>query len=46
MDSDRVLVLDDGVVAEFDTPEVLLQKENGLFKEMVAKSKAAQASTN
>lgn len=41
MDSDRVLVLDDGHVAEFDTPKVLLQKEGGLFKAMVNKSRSA-----
>ena len=41
MDSDRILVLDDGHVAELDTPENLLAKESGHFKAMVEKSKAA-----
>jgi ATP-binding cassette subfamily C (CFTR/MRP) protein 1 len=41
MDSDRVLVLDDGHIAEYDTPEVLLAKEDGLFKAMIDKSREA-----
>lgn len=41
MDSDRILVLDDGHIVEFDSPSVLLQKEDGHFKSMVDKSKAA-----
>jgi ATP-binding cassette subfamily C (CFTR/MRP) protein 1 len=41
MDSDRVLVLDDGRVAEFDTPEALLDQKDGIFKGMVEKSRAA-----
>ena len=44
MDSDRVLVLDDGRVAEFDTPSVLLDLEDGIFAAMVAKSKKSQSS--
>jgi ABC-type multidrug transport system fused ATPase/permease subunit len=43
MDSDRILVLDDGHIAELDTPENLLKKENGLFKAMVDKSRAAHS---
>ena len=31
MDSDRILVLDNGKVAEFDTPEALLQKQDSIF---------------
>jgi len=42
MDSDRVLVLDDGEVAEFDTPKALLANENSLFRAMVEKSQDAQ----
>lgn len=42
MDSDRVLVLDDGRIAEFDTPEALLAKDGGEFRSMVEKSKAAE----
>ena len=41
MDSDRVLVLDEGRIAELDTPENLLAKENGHFRAMVEKSRAA-----
>merc|ERR1712125_74311 len=39
MDSDRVLVLDEGRIAELDTPENLLAKENGHFRAMVEKSR-------
>jgi ABC-type multidrug transport system fused ATPase/permease subunit len=31
MDSDRVLVLDQGMVAEFDSPKALLQKKSSMF---------------
>mmetsp|Transcript_5471 Transcript_5471/g.6020 ORF Transcript_5471/g.6020 Transcript_5471/m.6020 type:complete len:1426 (+) Transcript_5471:82-4359(+) len=41
MDSDRVLVLDDGGIAEFDTPSNLLSNKSGLFRAMVDKNKAA-----
>jgi ATP-binding cassette subfamily C (CFTR/MRP) protein 1 len=41
MDSDRILVLDDGRIAELDTPETLLSKEGGHFKAMVDTSRAA-----
>ncbi|KAJ2776213.1 hypothetical protein GGI18_004393, partial [Coemansia linderi] len=34
VDSDRILVLDQGQVAEFDTPSALLAKEGGLFKSL------------
>lgn len=40
MDSDRVLVLDDGCVAEFDSPSALISK-GGIFASMVEKSKKA-----
>ncbi|KAL3794688.1 hypothetical protein ACHAW5_009753 [Stephanodiscus triporus] len=40
MDSDRVLVLDDGKVAEFDSPSVLISR-GGIFASMVDKSKNA-----
>ena len=36
--SDRILVMDDGVVAEFDTPERLLQNKDGIFTSLVAAS--------
>ena len=35
MDSDLVLVMDDGRAAEFDKPSALLSKEDGLFKGLV-----------
>jgi ABC-type multidrug transport system fused ATPase/permease subunit len=31
MDSDRILVIDAGKVAEFDCPEILLKKKNSIF---------------
>ena len=34
LDSDRILVLDHGSVAEFDTPSVLV-RQKGLFYELV-----------
>jgi len=41
MDSDRVLVLDDGRIAEYDTPDTLLEMQDGIFKGMVEKSREA-----
>ena len=41
MDSDKILVLDNGRVAEFDSPENLLKKDS-LFKSMVEKSRTAR----
>ncbi|KAF8641091.1 hypothetical protein AX17_000734 [Amanita inopinata Kibby_2008] len=38
MDYDRILVLDDGQIVEFDKPRVLLAKEGGAFREMCLKS--------
>lgn len=37
-DFDRILVLDQGTVAEFDRPSVLLAKESGIFRAMVEQS--------
>lgn len=34
MDYDQVMVLQDGRIAEYDTPLTLLEKEKGLFKHM------------
>ncbi|KAJ2514082.1 hypothetical protein H4217_005958 [Coemansia sp. RSA 1939] len=34
IDSDMILALDNGKIAEYDTPQNLLSKENGLFKEL------------
>mmetsp|Transcript_12138 Transcript_12138/g.26798 ORF Transcript_12138/g.26798 Transcript_12138/m.26798 type:complete len:1473 (-) Transcript_12138:29-4447(-) len=42
MDSDRVLILDDGRIAEYDSPQVLLNKDGGLFRGMVEKSQSAK----
>ena len=35
MDSDYVLVMDDGMAADFDKPSNLLSKEDGIFKSLV-----------
>jgi ABC-type multidrug transport system fused ATPase/permease subunit len=37
-DFDRILVMRDGVAAEFGSPKELLQKEEGVFKSMVGQS--------
>lgn len=42
MDSDRVLVMDAGRVAEFDTPARLLARPNSLFAGLVAGWQQAQ----
>ncbi|KAF8836435.1 P-loop containing nucleoside triphosphate hydrolase protein [Paxillus ammoniavirescens] len=38
IDYDRLVVLDKGEIAEFDTPLNLIQKEDGIFKNMCLKS--------
>ncbi|KAG0347383.1 hypothetical protein BG004_007885 [Podila humilis] len=38
MDSDKILVLDHGRVAEYDSPKNLLQKPEGIFYSLAAKS--------
>lgn len=38
MDSDKVLVMDAGNVAEFDHPHMLLQNTEGMFYKMVAQT--------
>jgi ABC-type multidrug transport system fused ATPase/permease subunit len=43
MDSDRVLVFDDGKIVEYDSPEVLLAKKDGYFKAMIEKSREAKS---
>ncbi|MCD7446265.1 hypothetical protein HAX54_048463, partial [Datura stramonium] len=43
IDCDRILLLDSGQVLEYDTPEVLLQKEGSAFSRMVQSTGAANA---
>ncbi|KAF6756229.1 multidrug resistance-associated ABC transporter [Ephemerocybe angulata] len=38
IDYDRLIVLDKGEIAEFDTPHNLIHKENGIFRQMCLKS--------
>jgi ABC-type multidrug transport system fused ATPase/permease subunit len=38
MDYDRILVLDNGEIIEFDTPGALLNIPQGAFREMCRKS--------
>ena len=38
IDYDRLIVLDQGELAEFDTPWNLIQKEGGIFRGMCLKS--------
>ncbi|KAK5809909.1 hypothetical protein F5H01DRAFT_394469 [Linnemannia elongata] len=38
MDSDKILVLEQGHVAEFDSPSALLQKKDGLFYSLASQS--------
>jgi len=40
MDSDKILVMNDGVVEEFATPEELLKDENSSFSEIVRHAKS------
>jgi ABC-type multidrug transport system fused ATPase/permease subunit len=38
IDYDRLIVLDKGTVAEFDTPLHLIRKEGGVFRKMCMQS--------
>ena len=38
IDYDKLIVLDKGIIAEFDTPWNLFQKEDGIFRNMAMKS--------
>jgi ABC-type multidrug transport system fused ATPase/permease subunit len=38
MDSDKILVMDDGHVAEFDAPEELLKNDKSMFSDIVSHS--------
>jgi ABC-type multidrug transport system fused ATPase/permease subunit len=46
IDYDKVLVMDQGVVAEYDTPLKLLQKPEGLFKSMCEQTGEYEALLN
>lgn len=37
MDSDKIIVLDDGAIVELDSPYKLLKKENGHLRNLVDK---------
>jgi ABC-type multidrug transport system fused ATPase/permease subunit len=37
MDSDKILVMDDGIVAEFDSPTVLLSNPDSIFSQILNK---------
>ncbi|KDQ16443.1 hypothetical protein BOTBODRAFT_186497 [Botryobasidium botryosum FD-172 SS1] len=38
VDYDRLIILDKGVIVEFDTPRNLIEKEGGVFRDMCLKS--------
>lgn len=38
MDYDKILVLENGTVIEFDTPQALMDKEHGMLKQMISVS--------
>jgi ABC-type multidrug transport system fused ATPase/permease subunit len=42
IDSDRILVMNAGVVAEYDTPHTLLEDPNSIFYELCLNTGAAQ----
>lgn len=46
MDSDRVIVLDQGVIAEFDSPAVLLSKKDSIFYGMAKNAGLVQNSND
>ncbi|CAG9861545.1 unnamed protein product [Phyllotreta striolata] len=43
MDADKILVMDEGTVAEYDHPYILLQKKDGILRELVDATGAATA---
>lgn len=45
LDSDKILVMSDGNVAEFDTPSALLAKKGSIFATMVAAAEAQHKTT-
>ncbi|KAJ2802129.1 Canalicular multispecific organic anion transporter 1 [Coemansia helicoidea] len=46
LDSDMILVMDGGRVGEYDTPQNLLQNENGLFAKLVEEARTSDAHTS
>jgi ABC-type multidrug transport system fused ATPase/permease subunit len=46
LDSDKVLCMDRGVVAEYDEPQVLLKNPNSMFAQLLSKHKANVAGEN
>ncbi len=43
MHSDKILVMDDGVVVAFDEPLTLLADENGIFSKLVSQTGFAES---
>ena len=43
MDSDKILVMDDGRVSEFGSPQELLKNDNSLFSDIVNHSNGDDA---
>ncbi|KAJ2774929.1 hypothetical protein IWQ57_000607 [Coemansia nantahalensis] len=43
LDSDMILVMDGGRIGEYDTPQNLLQNENGLFAKLVEEARTSDA---
>lgn len=46
MDSDRVIVLDQGIIAEYDTPQALLSNKNSIFYGMARNAGIVNNSNN
>ncbi|KAJ2773189.1 hypothetical protein IWQ57_001419 [Coemansia nantahalensis] len=46
LDSDMILVMDGGRVGEYDTPQNLLQNENGLLAKLVEEARTSDAHTS
>lgn len=46
LDSDRIIVMEKGEIAEFDAPSVLLAKPDGLFRALVSEASQAASAAN